>query len=125
MKKFLLVLIPFCFISCNKWELLNEVELKGKAECTDKQYSPSQTIIRPMYVNKVVINSTSYISPKYNVLFNCSFGDFECAKEINNKDLYARTKIGQTFSCSVTKCIYFCSEKQLYKNRYRNLSIDF
>ena len=124
-KLLLLLLIPFYFISCNKWELVKEVELKGNAECIDKQYQASQIIVHPIYVNKVVINSTSYIPVKYSVLFNCSFEDFECSKEISNKDLYARYKIGQTFSCSVIKSIYFCEEKNLYKNKYKNLHIDF
>lgn len=128
MKKLSVIFITvvcFALVSCSKLELIDTSRISGTAECVDKEYRASYTTITPMYVNKVIINSVQYHPAQYNVLFNASFDGYDCSKEIENKDLYARLKIGQTFPCSITKCTYFCDGKQEYKVKYKNLEINF
>ena len=120
-----IMVVCFALVSCNKWELIDTSRISGTAECVDKEYRASYTTITPMYVNKVVINSVQYHPAQYNVLFNASFDGYDCSKEIENRDLYAGLKIGQAFPCFITKCTYFCEEKQEYKVKYKNLEINF
>ena len=112
-------------VSCNKWELIDESRISGTVECVNKEYRASYSTTTPIYVNKVVINSVQYHSARYNVLFNASFDDYDCSKEIESRDLYERLKIGKTFSCFIIKCTYFCEERQEYKVKYKNLEINF
>ena len=119
-----IIIVCFALVSCNKWELIDTSRISGTAECVDKEYSASYATTTPMFVNKVVINSERYHPAQYNVLFNASFDGYDCSKEIEDRDLYARLKIGQTFPCSITKCTYFCEGKQEYKVKYKDLEIN-
>ena len=110
-----IIIVCFALVSCNKWELIDTSRISGTAECVDKEYRASYTTTTPMFVNKVVINSVQYHPAQYNVLFNASFDGYDCSKEIENRDLYAGLKIGQTFPCSITKCTYFVRESRNIK----------
>ena len=121
----LIMIVCFVLVSCNKWELIDEARISGTAECVDKEYIASYSTTTPMYVDKVVINSVQYHPARHNVLFNASFDDYDCSKEIESRDLYAKLKIGQTFPCFITKRTYFCEGKQEYKVKYKNLEINF
>lgn len=125
MKRFILFIAIICcsLISCNKWELVNEETVYGVAECVEKNYRASFTTVSPVVVNKTVVYHTQFHPARYDVIFNCSFKDYDTSTSINNKNLYAITKVNQKFSCQATKYTYFSGKKLEYKIKYKDLEI--
>lgn len=125
MKRFILFITIICcsLISCNKWELINEETVYGVAECVEKNYRAPITTISPIVVNKTVTYQTRHIPARYDVIYNCSFKDYDTSTVINNKNLYATTKVNQKFSCQATKYTYFSGKKSEYKIKYKDLEI--
>lgn len=125
MKRFILFITIICcsLISCNKWELVNEETVYGVAECVEKNFKAPITMVSPVVVNKVVTYRTQHIPARYDVIFNCSFKDYNTSTSINNISLYVTTNVNQKFSCQVTKYTYFSEKKLEYKIKYKNLKI--
>lgn len=128
MKKimFLFLLFICCVItSCNKWELSDEEVLYGTVKCVKKSYKSSYSTTIPVMVNKVIIYTTQYHPAQYNVLVDYMFEGLSFQKAVNNKELYSKLDIGQTYNCKITKYTYFCEKKARYKTDYKNLEISF